>query len=154
MDHLRISDSDRELAVAQLGEQFAEGRLTRAEFDERSDAVWSARTRGDLSPVFADLPVGPSGEHRASARPPGSGPTAWHSRGRPPALRPVLPRLVLPVLVVLGVITLVTHLPFLLLAVALWFLVGRRWVHGAAWSRRHPARSVSRTWGPGAGAVR
>ena len=57
MDSLRISDADRESAVDLLGEQYAVGRLTRDEFDERSDAVWSAKTQGDLAPIFADLPV-------------------------------------------------------------------------------------------------
>ena len=57
MDSLRISDADRAAAVDLLSEQYAEGRLTRDEFDERSDAVWSAKTRGDLAPVFVDLPV-------------------------------------------------------------------------------------------------
>ena len=57
MDSLRISDADRQAAVDLLGEQYAVGRLTRDEFDERSDAVWSAKTQGDLAPVFADLPV-------------------------------------------------------------------------------------------------
>ena len=73
MDSLRISDADREAAVDLLSEQYAVGRLTRDEFDERSDAVWSARTQGDLAPVFADLPatalpVRPTGR-RADCRP-------------------------------------------------------------------------------------
>ena len=58
---LRISDADREAAVDLLSEQYAVGRLTRDEFDERSDAVWSAKTQGDLAPIFADLPVPSSG---------------------------------------------------------------------------------------------
>ena len=49
MDSLRISDADRESAVDLLGEQYVLGRLTREEFDERSDVVWSARTRA-ISP--------------------------------------------------------------------------------------------------------
>jgi hypothetical protein len=57
MGSLRISDADREAAVDLLAEQYAVGRLTKAEFDERSDAAWSARTEGDLAPVFVDLPV-------------------------------------------------------------------------------------------------
>ena len=85
MDQLRIGDAEREASVAALGEHFAQGRLTREEYDERSDAVWSARTRGDLVPVFADLPRthGASSEHgtdrradrRTSPLPP------WFSRG-------------------------------------------------------------------------
>ena len=51
----RISDADRDDAIARLGEHYAAGRLDKEEFDERSDAVWTARTDGDLAPVFADL---------------------------------------------------------------------------------------------------
>ena len=57
MDALRISDADRASALDLLSEQYAQGRLDKDEFDERSDAVWSAKTQGDLAPVFADLPV-------------------------------------------------------------------------------------------------
>ena len=56
MDSLRLSDADREAAMDLLSEQYSVGRLTKDEFDERSDAVWSARTEGDLAPVFVDLP--------------------------------------------------------------------------------------------------
>lgn len=53
---LRISDAERETAAAELGGHYAEGRLTSEEHAERLDRVWSARTRGELRPVFADLP--------------------------------------------------------------------------------------------------
>ena len=57
MAELRIGDRDRESAVAALGEHFAQGRLTKDEYDERSDAAWTARTAADLRPLFADLPA-------------------------------------------------------------------------------------------------
>ena len=47
MDSLRLSDADRESAMELLSEHYAIGRLTKDEFDERSDAVWSAKTQGD-----------------------------------------------------------------------------------------------------------
>jgi hypothetical protein len=50
MDTLRISDADRATALDLLSEQYAIGRLDKEEFDERSDAVWSAKTQGDLAP--------------------------------------------------------------------------------------------------------
>ena len=60
-----------------LGEHYAVGRLTKDEFDERSDAVWSAKTRGDLAPLFADLPGALRRPVRAGRGPrPGSGPVA------------------------------------------------------------------------------
>ncbi len=43
--------------MQRLSEHFAAGRLSVAEFDERSGAIAAAVTRGDLAPVFADLPV-------------------------------------------------------------------------------------------------
>lgn len=54
--HVRIADSDRERAMADLATHYADGRLDHEEYDERLDAVWTARTRGDLALLFADLP--------------------------------------------------------------------------------------------------
>jgi len=34
-----------------------EGRITRPEYDERSDAAMASRSPGDLMPLVADLPV-------------------------------------------------------------------------------------------------
>jgi hypothetical protein len=52
---LRASDKDRELALRILSEAYAEGRLARDEFDERADAINSARTLGQLPAQLADL---------------------------------------------------------------------------------------------------
>lgn len=41
---MRASDQDRESAAEMLREAYAVGRLAREEFDERSDAAYSART--------------------------------------------------------------------------------------------------------------
>ncbi len=115
MDTLRIGDADREAALAQLGEHYALGRLSKDELDERSDAVWSARTRGDLAPVFADLPTPHPGD--GPAKPPHA---AGRGRRRPFPL--------VPVLIALGVITVLTHLPVILIAAGLWFFWLRpRW---------------------------
>lgn len=51
-----VSDTDRDLAVARLRENFAVGRLTHAELDERLTAALSAQTPGDLRGLLADLP--------------------------------------------------------------------------------------------------
>jgi hypothetical protein len=56
-DTLRAADRDREQVAAILREQYAQGRLTLEEFDERSTAAWSARTMGDLRELTADLPA-------------------------------------------------------------------------------------------------
>lgn len=53
---IRIGTAERETAMRQLSDHFAAGRLSVAEFDERSAVVAAAVTRGDLVRVFADLP--------------------------------------------------------------------------------------------------
>ncbi|MEP7091478.1 MAG: DUF1707 domain-containing protein [Nocardioidaceae bacterium] len=52
---LRASDQDRDVVLTVLGEGYAEGRLTRQEYDERSDAAATARTLGDLPALILDL---------------------------------------------------------------------------------------------------
>jgi hypothetical protein len=42
---VRASDAEREQAVALLQRSFADGRLTRAELEERAGAAYGARTR-------------------------------------------------------------------------------------------------------------
>ncbi|MFC7985290.1 DUF1707 domain-containing protein [Streptomyces sp. NPDC057336] len=55
---LRASDADRERVAEVLRDALAEGRLDMAEFEERLDATYSARTYGELAPITRDLPVG------------------------------------------------------------------------------------------------
>lgn len=52
---LRLSDNDRERAVARLNEAVSEGRLTWTEHAERVERAWAARTAEDLAPCVADL---------------------------------------------------------------------------------------------------
>ncbi|MDH2416527.1 DUF1707 domain-containing protein [Nocardioides sp. CER19] len=52
---MRASDADRELVRTLLADAYADGRLTRDEYDERLTAVLSAVTLADLPPVVADL---------------------------------------------------------------------------------------------------
>jgi hypothetical protein len=52
---LRASDADRDIVHGVLADAFADGRLDRAEHDERSAAVLSARTLGELPALVADL---------------------------------------------------------------------------------------------------
>ena len=122
MDSLRLGDADRESAVDLLAEQYSLGRLTKDELDERSDAVWSARIQGDLAPVFADLPVGSTPRPR---RLPAGAP--HRPRWWPVPLAPVVAALV--------VLTVLTHLPFVLLFVVLFFCFGR-WQRHARWASR------------------
>jgi hypothetical protein len=53
---LRVSDLERERAVAQLRQHMAEGRLDVDEFSERLDEAYAARTTTDLQHVLRELP--------------------------------------------------------------------------------------------------
>jgi hypothetical protein len=53
---LRISDTDRDFAVAALGEHFAQGRLTADELHARLDLALAAVTRHDIARATQDLP--------------------------------------------------------------------------------------------------
>lgn len=54
---LRASDADRDRVAGVLGGALATGRLTTAEHAERLDAVYAAKTMGDLVPLTRDLPA-------------------------------------------------------------------------------------------------
>jgi hypothetical protein len=69
---MRIGHDEREAAVRELGEHFAQGRLTPQEYEERMSAAYAARTVDDLEPLFTDLPRA----HEATVAVPGT-PTAF-----------------------------------------------------------------------------
>jgi hypothetical protein len=54
---LRASDADRERVAEVLRDALAEGRLDMAEFEERLEAAYGARTYGELAPLTRDLPA-------------------------------------------------------------------------------------------------
>jgi len=56
---LRASDDERESAVEALQAHFADGRLNRAELEQRVSQAYRARSRGALSALLADLPPAP-----------------------------------------------------------------------------------------------
>ena len=78
---MRVSDAEREAAAAELREHFASGRLDQEELDERLSAALTARTRGDLNALFADLPS--AGHARAGAGALGGGPAFGGPFGGP-----------------------------------------------------------------------
>jgi hypothetical protein len=113
--HLRISNADRDEALDRLADHYAAGRLDKDEFDERSDAVWTARTGADLAPIFADLQLRAARSPRDVVR---SRPGRWRHRPSFPFA---------PVLVLVIALTVVTSIPFVLLALLGFLLVaGRR----------------------------
>lgn len=54
---MRASDEERDHTAAVLADAYAAGRLSAEEHTERLEAAYSARTRGELAPLTADLPV-------------------------------------------------------------------------------------------------
>jgi hypothetical protein len=54
---IRVSDADRDRAIAELSKHFQAGRLSQEEFEDRSGRALRARTGGDLSELFIDLPA-------------------------------------------------------------------------------------------------
>ena len=78
--HLLAADTDRAAVVARLDQSLSDGRLTLAEYEERSGRAHAARTYGELAELTADLP-------RPAARPAPTRPApvaravyggAWH----------------------------------------------------------------------------
>lgn len=132
----RIADSDRERAMSDLAGHYADGRLDHEEYDERLDAIWTARTRADLAVIFSDLP-------RPQVTYP-SPPARTASRGSRRRRVPLL-----PVIAVLVLLSVVTHAPFWLLIFPLMFMRSRRGMgcapsHGQGYGHtdyRRPGRS-------------
>ena len=62
---VRPSDAERNKVVGELQRQCGEGRLSLADVEERSLAVWSAATRDELDRLTEDLPA--VGEQRRVA---------------------------------------------------------------------------------------
>jgi hypothetical protein len=113
----RVGDAERERATSLLAQHYADGRLDHEEYDERLDAIWTARTQQDLAVLFADLP-------RPVAPP----------RPAPPAVRRRRPLPWLPVLAILIALSIILDAP-LWLAIFLLPWVNRRLTGRQAWAR-------------------
>ncbi|MHB9861431.1 DUF1707 SHOCT-like domain-containing protein [Streptomyces sp. YIM S03343] len=57
IQNLRASDADRERVAEVLRDAVAEGRLDMAEFEERLETTYQARTYAELTPITRDLPA-------------------------------------------------------------------------------------------------
>ena len=141
---IRASDEDRGRTAAALGEHYAAGRLTLEEFQERLDKTYAATTLGDLDDLTTDLP-GTDLAQLPAALPPSSG-------GSPPLPQQRLPgsvrgpvggsspawlaawRFWLAISVGAFVIWLLSGASggpwFLWVALALGFVLLRRWIAG------------------------
>ena len=96
---LRVSDADRDRALAELSEHFQAGRLTADEHEERMSLALKARTAGDLAELFTDLPRKPSA--MAGPAPQPAGPTLPPASSPPARFNPVL---VVPVVILAALV--------------------------------------------------
>jgi hypothetical protein len=71
---MRASDADREIVRGVLADAFADGRLTREEYDDRLNTLYGSRTLGEVSSLLTDLvpldgpPMAPAPRPRADFR--------------------------------------------------------------------------------------
>ena len=143
---LRISDEEREAAVAALSEHYAAGRLTKDEYDERTGVAFKARTASALRPLFVDLP----GPHPFAAAPRVGAPRFGATGPTPPPVapgrRPGFRMPFMPLLLVLIGLTVLFEAPWLIFIGlgALWFARSHRRGAGAGGcgpsSRMHGGR--------------
>ena len=87
-DGLRVGNAEREQVAQRLQAAFAEGRLETHELQERLDAVYRAKTAGELRPLTADLPgaqfgLPAGGGSHASPAGPGYDPASLSTPGAP-----------------------------------------------------------------------
>ncbi len=139
---LKASDADREEIAERLRHAAGEGRLLAEELEERLEAVFAARTYGDLDAVVTDLP-GMAVRDRDRSH------TVPHVRPVPIlALVILLPVLVGLVVAAVVVIATVFAIWALLLAGGWWvFGLGRH--HHRAYHRR--SLQTRGRWQPGPG---
>jgi hypothetical protein len=67
-EFLRASDAERDHAVSELRNEFAEGRLSHETFMYRMQSALDARNRGQLAGLFTDLPPRRAGPGKLLAR--------------------------------------------------------------------------------------
>ncbi len=129
---LRASDSERSKVADALSKHYGDGRLDAAELEERLGLAMTAKTRGDLLPLLADLPS-------LDPPAPAPGPSLGY-RLRRDIVTPAVVVTFLVTLVCVGVVMLAVgqhfFLPGLLLLLVAT-LTGKRWRHARAWRLWH-----------------
>ena len=129
----RLSDGERDEAIAALADAFAEGRLDAGEFSERMQAASEATFATDLDPLFADLPTRQA-RSRAVTPVPGRRPQQFR---RHPAPFPAL-------VVGIGLLLLLVTLgPWILLPALVLLTKHRIHVGAAGWASGRPSGCYS-----------
>ena len=122
---LRVSDADRDRAIAELSEHYQAGRLTVDELEDRTGRALQARTAGELAELFTDLPGRPATMTSTVGVTGTTGVTAASPR---PAWLPVVPIAIVAVIVLGGFLS--GHPGLTVLIPVLVFLVIRRLTGG------------------------
>jgi hypothetical protein len=73
---IRASDKERDSVVDVLRDAYTDGRITLAEFEERTSAAYASKTWTDLRELTSDLPVEPVLGADLPQRPPPPQPVA------------------------------------------------------------------------------
>ena len=146
---MRVSDADRDRAIAELSEHYQAGRITTEEFEDRSGRALQARTTADLADLFTDLPRRQAPMTRAttgattgaaSTAPAGSA-KSW------PARVPVAPVTILAVVAVLALLSghlfHIAWVPVVAIIVVRLLAGGRDRRDGRHWDRHGPDGSSS-----------
>ena len=147
---MRVSDADRDRAIAELSEHYQAGRITTEEFEDRSGRALQARTTADLADLFTDLPrrqapMTGATTGGASTAPAGTAPAgpakSW------PARVPVAPVTILAVVAVLALLSghlfHIAWVPVVAIIVVRLLAGGRDRRDGRHWDRHGPDGSSS-----------
>ena len=149
---LRVGDAEREAAMNALGEHMRAGRLTIDEYGDRTAQVTVAKTRGELSALFTDLPQPhPTFTQPGAAQQPAAGPAPAAEPPRParrnwsglPVSHRVFDALV-PLAGLVGLAFVIfAHFWLLIFLPAVVVVLGQA-VLGDDWRRRHEWRKHER----------
>ncbi len=126
---LRASDADREHISERLRHAAGEGRIAAEELEERLEAVFAARTYGELDAVVVDLPGTPARRRERSRTP------ALPHPAMIVAIVVLLPVLVSMLIAAVVVITTLFTAWAVVLAIG-WWVFGRGHIHPRSRYRR------------------
>ncbi|HTU86194.1 MAG TPA: DUF1707 domain-containing protein [Solirubrobacteraceae bacterium] len=147
---LRASDADREQVAERLRHATGEGRLSPDELEERLEAVFAARTYGELDVIVADLP-GQTVRRRERPQSAWASPSPW-LRPAPVLALFILAPVVVSLLLAAAVILATVFSAWGLLLIVGWLAFGHTRRHYGAHYRRslHAAThwQAGRTPGP------
>ncbi len=123
---LRVSDAERADVADRLSRHYGDGRLDQAEFNERMERAMNAKTQGDFTGLFTDLPD--------LSEPDATAPVSY----QPPRSHNPMYRIVMLILIIVAAVV-VSHLifnsffPWLLIALVafLWLRHHERSHHRA-----------------------